>query len=133
MKRALIMLGFCFLTVVLTVMTMLFIQNLAPVQSIGEVSYVDLISIVLTALSIMITILGLFVAVLGVIGWTTFEGKLRDHSFTYLTAELSKDGKLRKEFEAILTEMSLRGVRPNDHSTVKDDTDAAGSERPYND
>ena len=107
MKRAWGIFGYSLLTILLVVVVTLVIRSYAPQQPVGEIRYIDLISIVLTALSIMITILALFIAVLGAIGWATFESKLRDNSLTYLTAELSKDGKLRKEFEAILTEMSL--------------------------
>jgi hypothetical protein len=77
-----------------------------------EIDYNDLLIIVLTVLSIMITVLGLGLAVVGVIGWATFEAKLKDNSFKYFANELGKDGQLRREFEALLTEISLRGVEP---------------------
>lgn len=131
MRRALWMLAYCFVTTALVIGLTVFLSRFAPNQAIGEIRYVDLISIVLTALSIMITILGLFGAALGVIGWATFESKLRDNSFSYLTAELSKDGKLRKEFETILTEISLRGVRPEE--SEPNEPDHRAPESPYND
>lgn len=66
------------------VVTALFHMGSAvPPVSGDDVTYVDFISITLTALALMITILGFFVAAAGVIGWTTIENKLRDHSVKY--------------------------------------------------
>jgi magnesium-transporting ATPase (P-type) len=129
-KQAITIIAAGFLAAVFIILGAVFLKHFAIDQNIGEIRYVDLISIILTALSIMITIFGLFLAVLGVIGWATFESKLRANSLSYLTAELSKEGKLRKEFEAILTEISLRGVRPEEQPTS---LEPESSERPYND
>lgn len=119
--------------VILVIATTVVVHSIVPLKPTIEIRYVDLISITLTALAIMITVLGLFVASLGVIGWATFEAKLRDNSLNYLAAELSKDGKLRKEFETILTEMSLQGVRPNGDTQAIQDQSGNPVERPYND
>lgn len=74
------------------------------------IRYTDVVVIVLTALSLMITMLGIGLAVMGVIGWATFESKLRDSSLTYFAEQLGKDGPLRRELESLLIEISLQGV-----------------------
>jgi hypothetical protein len=76
----------------------------------AEIKYTDVVVIVLTALSLMITILGIGLAVMGVIGWATFESKLRDSSLTYFAEQLGKDGPLRRELESLLIEISLKGI-----------------------
>lgn len=75
-----------------------------------DLSYVDFLSITLTALALMITILGFFVAAAGVIGWATLEAKLRDHSINYFKDQLSKDGDLRNELEEFIAEIAYTGV-----------------------
>ena len=76
----------------------------------SDVSYSDFLSITLTALSLMITVLGLFVAAAGVIGWSTLESKLRSHSLEYFTNQLSKEGPLRQELEALIATIAYRGI-----------------------
>jgi hypothetical protein len=76
----------------------------------AEIKYTDVVVIVLTALSLMVTILGIGLAVMAVIGWATFESKLRDSSFSYFAEQLGKDGPLRRELESLLVEISLQGV-----------------------
>lgn len=110
--------------------------HLLPVEAVvatNEMSYSDFLSVTLTALGLMLTVLGFFLAALGVVGWTTFESKLRDSSFSYLTAELSKDGKLRQEFEAILTELSLQGIRASDPEGESIPSSGSSSETRYDD
>jgi len=110
--------------------------HLLPVEAVvatNEMSYSDFLSVTLTALGLMLTVLGFFLAALGVVGWTTFESKLRDSSFSYLTTELSKDGKLRQEFEAILTELSLQGIRASDQEGESIPSSGSSSETRYDD
>lgn len=75
-----------------------------------DIKYTDVVVIVLTALSLMVTILGVGLAVMAVVGWATFESKLRDSSFSYFAEQLGKDGPLRRELESLLVEISLKGV-----------------------
>lgn len=76
----------------------------------SAIDFVDVVVIVLAALSIMITVLGIFIALLGVVGWATFEAKLRDSSLDYFKEQLGRDGPLRQELESLLVEISLEGV-----------------------
>lgn len=75
-----------------------------------DLSYVDFLSITLTALSLMITVLGFFVAAASVIGWTTIENKLRDHSVNYFKDQLKKDGQLRNELEELIASIAYEGI-----------------------
>jgi hypothetical protein len=75
-----------------------------------DVKYTDFLSITLTALGLMITVLGIFVAAAGVIGWTTLESKLRDHSLEYFAKQLEKEGPLRKELEELFAEIAYSGI-----------------------
>ena len=81
--------------------------NTAP----KDISYADLVVIVLTALAVMLAILGLGLAALTIVGWATFEAKLRDNSFSYFAEQLGKDGPLRRELETLLVEISLQGIQ----------------------
>lgn len=96
------------------VLSQLMVRHAPP-----KIEYFDLLMIILTVLSVMITGLGLGLAVLGVIGWATFEAKLRDHSFSYFAAELGRDGKLRRELEGLIIETSLKGVESLDPTQTK--------------
>ncbi len=76
----------------------------------NTIDYVDVVTIILAALSVMLTVLGLGFAVLAVVGWATFESKLRDNSFRYFADQLGTDGPLRRELESLLVQISLQGV-----------------------
>lgn len=75
-----------------------------------DMKYEDFVSLSLTALGLMMTILGFFFAAAGVIGWTTIETKLRDHSISYFKEELSKNGSLRAELEKLLSDIAYEGI-----------------------
>ena len=81
-----------------------------PKVGAADLSYADFLAITLTALALMITVLGFFVAAAGVVGWTTLESKLRDHSVTYFKDQLSKDGELRAELEELFADIAYEGV-----------------------
>lgn len=96
---------------------------------VPNIKYIDLIAVVLSALSVMITVLGIFLAALAIIGWATFETKLRDSSLNYFTSQLGEGGALRKELEALLVDISLKGVQGQSGNADAE----AGPEKPYND
>jgi|tagenome__1003787_1003787.scaffolds.fasta_scaffold19800887_2 hypothetical protein len=97
-----------------------------------QVSYPDFLVIVLTALAVMITVLAIFLAALGVIGWATFEAKLRDTSVDYFTSQLGKDGPLRRELEGLLVEISLTGVAKPE-APPPAEAPVQPTDEPYND
>ena len=93
------------------IVTMVYHSSLAPGATPSlDLKYVDFVSITLTALSLMITVLGFFIAAASVIGWTTIETKLRDHSVSYFKDQLKKDGPLRTELEIIIAAVAYEGV-----------------------
>jgi len=113
------------------VATIIYHSALAPNATPSmDLKYVDFISITLTALSLMITVLGFFVAAASVIGWTTIENKLRDHSLTYFKEQLSKDGKLRTEFEELIAAIAYEGV---ENFKAQNETKNGGDEKEFND
>ena len=107
--------------------------GIAPPQvGADDISYADFLAITLTALALMITILGFFVATAGVIGWTTLENKLKDHSTSYFKDQLSKDGDLRAELEDLFAEIAYEGVE----EYKKNSSNVSGEDREeieYND
>lgn len=94
-----------------SITTMFYHVSFAPGATPSmDLKYVDFLSITLTALALMITVLGFFVAAASVIGWTTIENKLRDHSVNYFKDQLKKDGKLRTELEELIESIAYEGI-----------------------
>ncbi|MFL6844509.1 MAG: hypothetical protein ACJ8ER_06475 [Allosphingosinicella sp.] len=123
------------IVVAITAAATTFLVHLFQGPLFGEgysVSYADFLVIVLTALAIMITVLAIFLAALGIIGWATFEAKLRDTSLAYFTSQLGKDGPLRSELEALLVQISLSGVEKRD-TPPKTEAPEQPKDVPYND
>ncbi|MGB3805815.1 MAG: hypothetical protein WA936_01310 [Erythrobacter sp.] len=91
--------------------TLIFHVGVASPPGAGaDITYADFLAITLTALALMITVLGLFVAAAGVIGWSTIESKLRDHSVNYFKDQLGKDGDLRAEMEKLIVNIAHNGI-----------------------
>ena len=112
MKLILKLLGFCLIAAISGAVAALVLRfvHLPKALAADDIKYTDFLSITLTALSLMITLLGLFLAAAGVIGWATLESKLRSHSVEYLTNQLEKDGKLRKDLEDLLVKIASTGI-----------------------
>ncbi|MGQ7829398.1 hypothetical protein [Altererythrobacter sp. Z27] len=105
----------------------------SPPVAAADITYVDFLSITLTALALMITILGFFVAAAGVIGWTTIENKLRDHSVRYFKDQLSKDGDLRIEIEELIVNIAHNGIQNYKSQKGMVDTSHDSEDEEYND
>lgn len=56
-----------------------------------EISSADFISIILTALGVILAAAALFIGGLAIIGWATFEERLRQHSEDFLRRRFSTD------------------------------------------
>ncbi len=90
---------------------LLIVQHAAHLPSPdNQMTYADFITIILTALGVMLTALTIFLGVLAVVGWTSIESKLRDHSMSYFKDELSSNGSLRAELEELFTEIAYEGI-----------------------
>lgn len=127
-RRIIISLAALAAVVALTIVTTIALHGVRGTV-IPDVKYIDLIAVVLSALSVMITVLGIFLAALAIIGWATFETKLRDSSLNYFTSQLGEGGALRKELEALLVDISLKGVQGQSGNADPE----TGPEKPYND
>lgn len=79
-----------------------------------QISYVDFISVLLTALGVIITTLGVIIALLAVLGWRSIEDKLRDHSYNYIGEELKEGRPLRELIQRTIREATYDGVRPDE-------------------
>ncbi len=125
----------CFmLTFALGAIFLLIVQRAAHLPPPGsDMTYADFIGIMLTALGVMLTALTIFLGVLAVLGWTTFENKLKDHSTNYIQGELSSNGKLRYDLEKLITDIAYRGVENFKAQQGLNPEVDAGSESEYND
>lgn len=77
-------------------------------------SYADFISVMLTCLGVMLAIVTLFVGVLAVLGWTSIEARLRDHSIQYIGSELQEGKPLGELVRRAVREAVYEGVLPDD-------------------
>lgn len=92
-----------------------------------SISYVDFISIVLTALGVMLTAVTLFVGALAVIGWTSIETRLRNHSIEFIGSELKEDKPLGLMIRKAVRDAVYEGVLPaEEDAETEADADGAG-------
>lgn len=78
------------------------------------ISYVDFISIVLTALAVLITTLGVFIGVLAVVGWRSIEDKLQEHSYRFIANQLQEGGPLLAMIQRTVQDVVYAGISPVD-------------------
>jgi hypothetical protein len=82
----------------------------------------------------MLSALAIFIAILAIFGWRTFEDRLKTHSIDYFKEELSKNGKLRSEFEELIVKIANSGIESyKKQEGIPPDNPMAGREEPYND
>lgn len=86
-----------------------------------SISYVDFISIVLSALGVILMAVTLFVAILAVIGWTSIETKLRAHSIEFIGSELRDDKPLAQMVKKAVRDAVYEGVAPAEEDGPADD------------
>jgi hypothetical protein len=79
-----------------------------------SLSYADFISILLTCLGVMLATLTLIVGLLAVIGWTSIETRLRDHSISYIGSELQEGKPLGELVRKAVREAVYEGVSPRE-------------------
>lgn len=75
-----------------------------------DISYPDLIAIILTALGVIMTVMAIFLAILGVFGWTSISKGVRARATEYLSTELGEGGGLREMVRAQVDEFIYSGV-----------------------
>lgn len=86
-------------------------------------SYADFVSILLTCLGVMLAIVTLFVGLLAVLGWTSIETRLRDHSIEYIGSELQEGKPLGELVRKAVREAVYEGVSPLDEDEAFEDQD----------
>jgi hypothetical protein len=77
-----------------------------------EISSVDLVTIILTALGVMLAILTIFLAVFGFIGWTAINERLREHSMSYFTNELQEGKPSYELLRSVVRSVVYEGISP---------------------
>lgn len=81
-----------------------------------DISAADFISIILTALGVILAALALFIGGLAIVGWATFEEKLRQNSDDFLRKRFSPDDQRYVDLiteikEDVRREIQIRSVR----------------------
>ncbi|MBB4641959.1 hypothetical protein [Rhizorhapis suberifaciens] len=79
----------------------------------GDISAADFISIILTALGVILAALAIFLGGLAIIGWATFEEKLKQNSEEFLKKRFSPEDEryvdlIEELKEDVRREMNLR-------------------------
>ena len=85
-----------------------------------RISYIDFISVILTALGVILTAVTLFVGALAVIGWTSIETRLRSHSIEFIGSELREDKPLGRMVRKAVRDAVYEGVMPADSGEHED-------------
>jgi hypothetical protein len=76
-----------------------------------EVTYVDLVTIILSVLSVFLTFAGIILGIFAFIGWTSLAGRAEDHAqkatFQFLETEMKIGGRIYVMFQ----EKSIQGIK----------------------
>lgn len=98
-----------------------------------QMSYVDFISIMLTAIAVLMTVLAIFLAILGVVGWNSVTAKVNQRTGQILDDGF-KEGKplhamMRKQInDAMYSGITLASAQNEAEDTIDND----GEERQGN-
>lgn len=85
----------------------------------SDISSADFISIILTALGVILAALAIFIGGIAVIGWATFEEKLRQNSDDFLKRRFSPEDQRYVDLiadikEDVRREIQIRSSAAND-------------------
>lgn len=86
-------------------------------------SYVDLVSIMLTAVSIILAALGFVIAILGFVGWNSIGAKVSQSAKEFLKESVEDGGELHRLVKEEAKEIIYAGIQP-----VDSDFDEGGEE-----
>ena len=93
-----------------------------------DISRADYLSIILSALAVMLTAITIFLGALAIMGWATFEARVKQSSESFLERRFSEDDprytQLVEELKEQVTRQSLKGGRP----TYPDENDSPFNE-----
>ncbi len=96
------------------------IWNFSPVQitrtspATISLSYVDLVSIMLTAVSIILAGLGFVIAILGFIGWNSIGAKVSESAKEFLKESVKDGGELHRLVKEEAKEIIYGDIQPVD-------------------
>lgn len=76
-----------------------------------DLSRADFVSIILTALGVMLTAVTVFLGALAIIGWATFEARVKQSSEAFLERRFSEDDPRYIALVEDLKRESLKGTR----------------------
>lgn len=108
------------LGVVLGIGACALIWNFSPVQisrnspTTISLSYVDLVSILMTAVSIILAGLGFVIAILGIIGWNSIGAKVSESAKEFLKDSVKEGGELHRLVKEEAKEIIYAGIQPVD-------------------
>lgn len=106
-----------------------FIWNFSPIQItrnspvVVSLSYVDLVSIMLTAVSVILASLGFVIAILGFIGWNSIGAKVSESAKEFLKDSVKDGGELHRLVKEEAKEIIYADIQP-----VDSDFDEEGEE-----
>lgn len=89
-------------------------QNWSFSVSPGEVSYEDLVAVMLTGVSILLAVVGVGLAILAFLGWTTFRGMTREAAGSAAIEHIKSDGgaqEIRRVVEGSALQFLQEGLR----------------------
>ena len=81
-------------------------------ESTYKLSYVDFISVMLSAVSVLMTTLAIFLAVLGVIGWNSIQNRVQDKTNSFLYDEFKEGRSLHTMMVRKIDEYMYKGIMP---------------------
>lgn len=108
------------LGVVLGLGTCALIWNFSPIQvtrtspAAVSLSYVDFVSIMLTAVSVILAALGFVIAILAFIGWNSIESKVSSSAKEFLRESIEDGGELHRLVKEEAKEIIYRDIQPVD-------------------
>ena len=79
-----------------------------------NISYVDFVSIMMTAVSLILAALGFVIAILAFIGWNSIGAKVSTSAKEFLKESVKDGGELHNLVRAEAKEIIYRGIEPVD-------------------
>jgi len=92
------------------VIIFLFIFNIDLRVMPVDMTYSDLVAVLLTGISLLVALLAVFLGVLAFIGWQNFDKRVAQHTEECLNREFSRDGKFYKHLGDIVENLSFSAV-----------------------
>lgn len=79
-------------------------------ESTYTISFVDFISVLLTAISLLMTLLAFFIAILALVGWNTIADRVRDATKEFLENGIKENGPIYTILQQTSERVTYEGV-----------------------